>query len=958
MSGFDAGALIFKIQTVGAAVFKQDQREAQEAFRQTGKSAQTAAGDITAQGTSTENTGRKARAAKQPLAEQGRATEDLGKRTRQTADEQARQTATTEQQIQSARQLSTALLAAGVAVAALVSISVAKYSSFDKAMSNVRAATMATTGEQKQLADAALEAGADTAYSANEAAAAEEELAKAGITTAEVVGGALNGALALAAAGQLEVARSAEIMATTLKQYRLPAEDAAHVSDLLAAGAGKAQGSVDDMALALQYVGPVAAGLNLSLEETTGTLALFASQGQIGERAGTGLRGVLMSLTSPSQLAKKTMDEYGVAIFNADGSMKSLAEVSQQLKTAFGGLTEAERSAALGRIFGNEQITAARVLYEGGAAAVEKWTTAVDDSGFAAEQARIRQDNLAGDVEKLGGAFDTAFIKTGSGANDVLRDMVQAITGIVDGYSDLDPAVQQSVLVVGAAATAFLLLWGGGLKAAVGLAELKRASDVFNVSMRSTALIAGGAAIAITGIIAIVAALASAQADAQRRAQSYADALRDGGDAAETMLRNLQEVNTGFLGLQDFGSAADALETLGLSFDTVSAAIEGNADAMQRVRSRVTEAKDAFNQWTGEGKDAYNAAVILEDAVNAEAAAYARGKKDKEQATKATEENTGSVETATQAYMDAAGSVEDLHTQLSQLIDQINSANEVGQDAVTANIDYQDSLAKLDEQIANVRNGTEGYAAGLDTTTQAGRDNLSLLNDMAAKAWDAADAQLALDGNTENFQDSLEDSRQALIDRAMDLGATREEAELLADQILKIPSEVEIEAIAETARAQDSIEDFIRKNAGRRFTMYLDAIASGGGSGRAALQQADGGKVEFYAAGGRSEHHVAQFARAGTMRVWAEPETGGEAYIPLAPAKRARSTAILEEVASDFGYVLVPAGTQSFAEGSPVSGGRDARPVQVTQQLTFQQTDPTLQARAMSREVVRALSST
>ncbi|MFP3813536.1 phage tail tape measure protein, partial [Bacillus sp. SIMBA_005] len=87
----------------------------------------------------------------------------------------------------------------------------AKNTEFDAAMSNVRAATMATAEEQRALGEAALDAGADTAYSASEAAAAQEELAKAGLSVSSVIGGSLNGALALAAAGQLQVARSAEI---------------------------------------------------------------------------------------------------------------------------------------------------------------------------------------------------------------------------------------------------------------------------------------------------------------------------------------------------------------------------------------------------------------------------------------------------------------------------------------------------------------------------------------------------------------------------------------------------------------------------------------------------------------------------------------------------------------------------------------------------------------------------
>jgi uncharacterized protein YukE/flagellum-specific peptidoglycan hydrolase FlgJ len=78
---------------------------------------------------------------------------------------------------------------------------------------------------------------------------------------------------------------------------------------------------------------------------------------------------------------------------------------------------------------------------------------------------------------------------------------------------------------------------------------------------------------------------------------------------------------------------------------------------------------------------------------------------------------------------------------------------------------------------------------------------------------------------------------------------------------------------------------------------------------------ADGGVVESYADGGLREDHVAQIAPAGAWRVWAEDETGGEAYIPLSPAKRARSMDVLDEVARRFGAALVP-----YADGG-VAGG-------------------------------------
>lgn len=517
---FDAGSLLFTIKTAGAEVFDKELAQTEKSIQKTAAAAQDGGKKVGDLGTATDAAGKKAGQAAPLIDKQAQATKRTGDENDKATPKLKGVVALTDKQVASAKQVSIALLAAGVAVAALVGLSVAKFAEFDQAMSNVGAATMATRQEQEQLGAAALKAGADTKYSATEAADAEEELAKAGLSVAEIVHGSLNGALALAAAGQLEVARSAEIMATTLKQYKLEGKDSAHVSDLLAAGAGKAQGSVDDLAQALQYVGPVAAGMGISIEETTGVLALFASQGQIGQRAGTGLRGVIQSLVSPTMQAAGVMKQYHVEIFDSNGKMKSLAAVSQELQKAFGGLDEETRSAALGQIFGNEQITAARVLYEGGAEAVQEWTDKVNDTGYAALQAAKRQDNLAGDIEKLGGAFDTALIQTGSGANDVLRDMVQAVTELVDWYGELDPAVQGSALTIGAAAAAVLLLGSAVLGGIAKFNEWKVAVANLNLTMKGTAIATGAAAIAITALTVVFVAIAAAQAEAEQKAKS------------------------------------------------------------------------------------------------------------------------------------------------------------------------------------------------------------------------------------------------------------------------------------------------------------------------------------------------------------------------------------------------------------------------------------------------------
>jgi TP901 family phage tail tape measure protein len=152
----------------------------------------------------------------------------------------------------------------------------------------------------RQLRQAALAAGKDTQYSATQAAQGVTQLSKAGVSTANILGGGLKGALSLAAAGQMDVGAAAETAASAMTQFKLRGDQLPHVADLLAAGAGKAQGSVQDLSMALNQSGLIASQTGLSIEDTTGTLAAFASAGLLGSDAGTSFKTMLQALQNPS----------------------------------------------------------------------------------------------------------------------------------------------------------------------------------------------------------------------------------------------------------------------------------------------------------------------------------------------------------------------------------------------------------------------------------------------------------------------------------------------------------------------------------------------------------------------------------------------------------------------------------------------------------------------------------
>lgn len=379
------------------------------------------------------------------------------------------------------------------------------YADFDKAMSQVKAFTQESDANMALLRDAAMKYGADTAFSAAEAAGAINELGKAGVSTQAILSGGLEGALSLAAAGELDVSKAAEIAATAMTQFKLSGDQIPHLADLLAAGAGKAMGSVEDLGMALNQAGLVASATGLNIEETTGTLAAFASAGLLGSDAGTSMKTMLQRLSNPSKEAAREMEKLGINMYDANGEFAGMDVLAGQLAQSLGDKSAAERDAAMATIFGSDAVRAANVLYEQGAEGIQDWTDKVNDSGYAAKTAADLQDNLAGDLEKLGGSIDTVFLQSGSGMNDILRGMVQGLEDLVDWLGTLDPKMLSTLGVLGGFTGAGLLAAGAFMMIVPKIKETMDALRDFNAHGGKTPGVINGVAKAVGQLATIVA---------------------------------------------------------------------------------------------------------------------------------------------------------------------------------------------------------------------------------------------------------------------------------------------------------------------------------------------------------------------------------------------------------------------------------------------------------------------
>lgn len=670
----------------------------------------------------------------------------------------------------------------GLVAAAGLTVAIGAAANFEQAMSNVQAATHETSENMKTLRQAALDAGQATQYSATEAAGAIEELSKAGVSTADILSGGLSGALDLAAAGGLEVADAAEIAASALVQFKLSGDEVPHVADLLAAGAGKAQGSVQDLGYALKYAGVPAASLGISIEETTGVLAEFASAGIVGEQAGTTLRSLLLSLAAPTQKANVLLDEYGITLYDSAGKFVGLESAAQQLNEKLSGLSESQRNAALNTIFGTSAIQGAIQLYEGGGKAVADWTNKVDDQGYAADTAAIKMDNLKGDVEQLTGALETAFIGAGSGGQGPLRSLVQGATEAVNAFNKLPGPIQSSVTGL----AGLVAVTGGGLffgaKVVTGIANARQAIDDLNISSgkaKKAVSALGKASVVAGGLIAAMA-------------------LQTAFNPAEN-LPGVEELTGRLIELSKVDTSK-----LPAEFDTLAASIErlANPNAAQSLQDNLSNALGGI----GGGKELAEARNEIEALDAALANLATTGGADKaEAAFAAVASSAGLSKTQTKELADllptygdalagaansatlAADATDSLGTEQAQAAQAAQEQANAISEAVEAMEKQRDAAIGAFDAITGYRQAMKDATAqaksnreGINGNSDAALKNRGALSSLAA-AWNNQSATVT--GNIKKFKEA----RSNFIETATAMGVPEKAAKQLANQLLEIP---------------------------------------------------------------------------------------------------------------------------------------------------------------------------
>lgn len=344
----------------------------------------------------------------------------------------------------SVKAVTTLMKGAATAVAGIGIASIKAGSDFEAGMSNV-AATMGITTEEiakgskefKLLEKAALEMGKTTQFSASDATEALNYLALAGYDAEKSVD-TLPRVLNLAAAGGLELGRSAEIVTNAVNALGLETKDAEKLVDQMAVTAQKSGTDVNQLGDAILTVGGTAKVMAGGTVELNTQLGILADAGIKGAEGGTALRNVLLSLSAPTDKQAKALKSLGIETYDANGNFRNTNDIFEDLNGVLGTMTEQERTAVLSDLFNKVDLKAANALLAGSGDRFEELSEKIRKSeGAAEEMAATLNDNLKGKIELLKSAMEYLGIQIYKSVDSPIKDVVETLTGYVDQISGI-----------------------------------------------------------------------------------------------------------------------------------------------------------------------------------------------------------------------------------------------------------------------------------------------------------------------------------------------------------------------------------------------------------------------------------------------------------------------------------------------------------------------------------------
>ena len=331
-------------------------------------------------------------------------------------------------------------VSAGLSAGAIASVKFG--SNFEAAMSGV-AATMGMTSAEinsgsadyERLEQAAKDAGATTKFSASQAAEALNYMALAGYDVDESIA-TLPTVLNLAAAGGMDLATASDMVTDSMSALGDMAGTADSFVDKMAKTSQKSNTSVAQLGEAILTVGGTAKSMAGGVDEMNTVLGILADNGIKGAEGGTALRNMILSLSAPTDTASAKMEELGLSVFDAEGKMRPMNDIFNDLNGILSTVTEGEQTQVLNTIFNKVDLKSVNALLANSGERFDELSGYMADcDGAAANMADTMNNNLQGSVTILQSALEGLGISVYEQMEEPLKEAVKVGNGYIDELS-------------------------------------------------------------------------------------------------------------------------------------------------------------------------------------------------------------------------------------------------------------------------------------------------------------------------------------------------------------------------------------------------------------------------------------------------------------------------------------------------------------------------------------------
>jgi len=613
---------------------------------------------------------------------------------------------------------------------------------FESSMKRVEAISQGTADEMEALETQARELGETTMFSASEAADAMSYLAMAGFEVNEMMG-AMPATLDLAAAGQMELGQSADIVSDVMQGFAMDTEETEHVVDVLSKAFTTANTTLHGLGEAMSFAAPVAHTYGVAIEEATAAVGFLSDAGIKAGRAGTSLRQVMLRLADQA-------DDLGLNIRDSEGNLKDLADVLEEVENS--GLQTSEIVESLGSQAGPAFAT----LIERGSEELREYTAQLEDSGGTAEEVADKQmEGLQGALKELRSAFEGLQIAIAeAGLLEFAADLVEKVTGLIRRVSDWNQTTLKTITIIGslAAAMAPLLVSLGifaktAVPAAIGIVKTFKAVVVgvtgavraFNTALATTPMgafvgISGAAIAAWWGIQRAVYSTTEAQ-KALNRVQDQISGRFD--QQAAEIDRLTRVVEDGNIPLNERREAVERLNELVPEYNAQlteqGELIDHNTDALDKHLDRLKEEiiLEAFREEITEAirrqRDALRELEKAQDeAIDTQMRSHGameRSNHVMDDTNSRMRQGTWEVNQARQALEEAEQTVEALENEYQQYLETLTFTNE----ATEEQTEKQEEDNEKKEEGARL---VDRYTASLQALQITQRSGIEIMDEM------------------------------------------------------------------------------------------------------------------------------------------------------------------------------------------------------------------------------------